>query len=260
MRRASGATQARCSSTASPAARRLRREPSSAERGAPRRMPSQRPSRRPASASIPPTFAGAWSSDCVPRAAIVGRTCSRRSARCRATGSSMPRWRPGLRGHQPADRPRADDLQAFGRGPHAGDAIRRRACARLAAASARVLEIGTGCGYQAALLCEVSRSESISVERLKPMHDKARKLLGPMRSTGFGSCSATACSATRRCALRERSSPRPAATTLPQAWLEQLAIGGQLVVAGGSSRQRCAGAGCRRSDARPALPAPSTRR
>lgn len=37
----------------------------------------------------------------------------------------------------------------------------------------RVLEIGTGCGYQAALLARLARSV-MSVERLKPLHDKAR--------------------------------------------------------------------------------------
>src|SRR4029077_2453601 len=45
-----------------------------------------------------------------------------------------------------------------------------------------VLEIGTGCGYQAALLAEVSQ-RVISVERLKPLHDKARALLAQTRST-----------------------------------------------------------------------------
>ena len=36
----------------------------------------------------------------------------------------------------------------------------------------RVLEIGTGCGYQAALLARLSHG-LVSIERIKPLYDKA---------------------------------------------------------------------------------------
>ena len=44
--------------------------------------------------------------------------------------------------------------------------------ARASGSLGRVLEIGTGCGYQAAVLMQLSR-QVMSVERLKPLHDKA---------------------------------------------------------------------------------------
>ena len=44
----------------------------------------------------------------------------------------------------------------------------------------RVLEIGTGCGYQASVLGQVA-SEVYSIERLKGLHEKARANLRPFR-------------------------------------------------------------------------------
>lgn len=46
----------------------------------------------------------------------------------------------------------------------------------------RVLEIGTGCGYQAAVLARVAR-EVYSIERLRGLHEKARSNLRPWRLT-----------------------------------------------------------------------------
>jgi protein-L-isoaspartate(D-aspartate) O-methyltransferase len=44
----------------------------------------------------------------------------------------------------------------------------------------RVLEIGTGCGYQAAVLSHLA-TEVYSIERLRGLHDKARDNLRPFR-------------------------------------------------------------------------------
>ena len=53
----------------------------------------------------------------------------------------------------------------------------------------RVLEIGSGCGYQAALLARLS-TQVISVERLKALHDKARTATEP-HDDGFHGLRAT---------------------------------------------------------------------
>ncbi|MDP3138834.1 MAG: protein-L-isoaspartate O-methyltransferase, partial [Burkholderiaceae bacterium] len=44
----------------------------------------------------------------------------------------------------------------------------------------RVLEIGTGCGYQAALLLQLGR-QVVSIERLQGLHERARDNLAQLR-------------------------------------------------------------------------------
>src|SRR5512143_783727 len=44
----------------------------------------------------------------------------------------------------------------------------------------RVLEIGTGCGYQAAVLAKVAK-EVYSVERIQPLYERARKALRELK-------------------------------------------------------------------------------
>jgi protein-L-isoaspartate(D-aspartate) O-methyltransferase len=47
-------------------------------------------------------------------------------------------------------------------------------------AQSKALEIGTGCGYQAALMAELF-GEVVSIERVRGLHDVARENLRPMR-------------------------------------------------------------------------------
>ncbi len=102
------------------------------------------------------------------------------------------------------------------------------ATARAGGHLGRVLEVGTGCGYQAAVLCRLSR-HVVSVERIRGLHDKARDLVAPLRmnhlrlvygdgmlghppNAPYDSIIAAACGA-----------------DVPEAWLAQLAVGGRLI-------------------------------
>jgi protein-L-isoaspartate(D-aspartate) O-methyltransferase len=91
-----------------------------------------------------------------------------------------------------------------------------------------VLEIGTGCGYQAALLSELGR-RVVSVERLKPMHEKARDLLAPMRSHRLRLVFDDGMRGHPPGAPFDTIIAAAGGEAIPPAWLEQLAIGGRLV-------------------------------
>jgi protein-L-isoaspartate(D-aspartate) O-methyltransferase len=100
--------------------------------------------------------------------------------------------------------------------------------ARAAGHLGGVLEIGTGCGYQAALLCEVGR-RVVSVERLRSMHDKARELLAPMRSHRLRLVLDDGMRGHPPGAPYDSIIAAAGGNDIPAAWLEQLAIGGRLV-------------------------------
>ncbi len=91
-----------------------------------------------------------------------------------------------------------------------------------------VLEIGTGCGYQAALLCRVAR-RVVSVERLKPLHDKARELLAPMRDGRLRLVFDDGMRGHPPGAPFDSIIAAAGGSEIPQAWLDQLAVGGRLV-------------------------------
>ena len=92
----------------------------------------------------------------------------------------------------------------------------------------RVLEIGTGCGYQTALLaCMATRV--VSLERLKPLHDKARDNLGADRAASIRLVYGDGRLGHAPNAPYDSIVAAAGGEALPAAWLEQLADGGRLV-------------------------------
>lgn len=100
--------------------------------------------------------------------------------------------------------------------------------ARAAASLGRVLEIGTGCGYQAALLAQMAR-QVISVERLRPLHEKALALLAPLRLDRVRLVYGDGMRGHPPNAPYDSIIAAAGGESLPPAWLEQLAVGGRLV-------------------------------
>ncbi len=102
------------------------------------------------------------------------------------------------------------------------------ASARRAGSLGRTLEVGTGCGYQAAVLAVLSR-QLISVERLKPLHDKSRTLLAPMRQSHLRLVYGDGMRGHPPNAPYDSIIAAAGGEAIPDAWLEQLAVGGRLV-------------------------------
>jgi len=100
--------------------------------------------------------------------------------------------------------------------------------ARASGSLGRVLEIGTGCGYQAAVLALLSK-QVVSVERLRPLHDKARELLAPLRPANMRLVYGDGMRGHAPNAPYDSIIAAAGGDALPQAWLDQLAIGGRLV-------------------------------
>lgn len=92
----------------------------------------------------------------------------------------------------------------------------------------RVLEIGTGCGYQAAVLSQVAR-EVYSIERLRGLHEKARENLRAFRLPNlhllFGDGMAGYAPGAPYAAIIAAAGGE----AIPAAWTDQLAVGGRLV-------------------------------
>ena len=110
-------------------------------------------------------------------------------------------------------------------------------CAR-ADGLGRVLEIGTGCGYQAALLSLLAR-EVYSMERLRGLHEKARDNLRPLRLANVHLLFGDGMLGYPKGAPYAGIVAAAGGAFLPEAWCEQLAVGGRLVapVSGSDGQQ-----------------------
>lgn len=92
----------------------------------------------------------------------------------------------------------------------------------------RVLEVGSGCGYQAAVLARLARQVH-SIERVRPLHDKARAHLALLRETRVRLLYGDGMLGHPAGAPYDSIVAAAGGDALPQAWLDQLAPGGRLV-------------------------------
>ena len=100
----------------------------------------------------------------------------------------------------------------------------------------KVLEIGTGCGYQAAVLAQLAL-EVYSIERIAPLLTKARANLRGLRLANLRLKHADGNLGLAQAAPFDSIILAAAARQLPQTLLQQLAPGGRMILPFGSSQQ-----------------------
>jgi protein-L-isoaspartate(D-aspartate) O-methyltransferase len=92
----------------------------------------------------------------------------------------------------------------------------------------RVLEIGTGCGYQAAVLSELA-TEVYTIERLRGLHDRARDNLRCLRLAHVHLLLGDGMLGYLPGAPYAAIVAAAGGEAIPKAWTDQLAVGGRLV-------------------------------
>ena len=100
----------------------------------------------------------------------------------------------------------------------------------------RVLEIGTGCGYQAAVLAQVAR-EVYTVERIKPLYERAKKQLSALKIRNVIMRYADGSAGLPELAPFDGIIMAAAAPMLSAALREQLVVGGRMVLPVGTQEQ-----------------------
>ena len=100
----------------------------------------------------------------------------------------------------------------------------------------KVLEIGTGCGYQTAVLSKIAK-EVYSVERISPLLMKARGHLRELRMSNIKLKHADGTMGLPELAPFDGIIVTAAASHIPEDLLQQLAVGGRLVIPVGTEEQ-----------------------
>jgi len=100
----------------------------------------------------------------------------------------------------------------------------------------RVLEIGTGCGYQAAVLAQLAR-RVYSVERVQPLYERAKRCIEELQADNVILRYADGGMGLPEAAPFDGIIMAAAATHVPPALLEQLAVGGRMVLPLGTQEQ-----------------------
>lgn len=100
----------------------------------------------------------------------------------------------------------------------------------------RVLEVGTGCGYQAALISHLAR-EVYSIERLKGLHEKARENLRALRLSNLHLLYGDGRLGHPVAGGYDLIIAAAGGDAIPEPWLVQLADGGRIVAPASFGRQ-----------------------
>lgn len=100
----------------------------------------------------------------------------------------------------------------------------------------RILEVGTGCGYQAAVLSLIAR-EVHSIERIRTLYDKARHNLRPLLLKNLHLIYGDGMKGLPSVAPFDGIILAAAGRQIPRALLEQLQIGGRLIAPVGDAQQ-----------------------
>ena len=100
----------------------------------------------------------------------------------------------------------------------------------------KVLEVGTGCGYQTAVLSHIAK-EVLSLERIRPLVMKARGHLRTLKCNNVKLDHADGSLGLNEYAPFDGIIVTAAASHVPQELLAQLAIGGRMVIPVGTNAQ-----------------------